>query len=220
MARMPATERRAALGRAALTVIARDGVHAATTRAIVAEAGMPLASFHYAVPSREDLLRDVVELVVEGESTAAFSSLALEAPDLRTATRGVLGSYLDLVRADPGREQAMFELTQHALRSPVLRDLPEQQYSAYRHLARRLLEAAAARYDMRWDVDVDALAGFAIALSDGATLSWLATRDDAAAERLLDLAADAVAAHAFPVHTTATLAQTNAARATPSEDRL
>ena len=55
----PAPERRASLARAARTVIARDGLAAATTRAIVAEAGMPLASFHYAVASRDELLREV-----------------------------------------------------------------------------------------------------------------------------------------------------------------
>ena len=130
MARMPATERRVALGQAALAVIARDGVHAATTRAIVAEAGMPLASFHYAVASREELLRDVVGLVVAGEGDALLASPGLDAPDLRSAVRDVLGSYLDLVKSDPGREQAMFELTQHALRSPGMSDLPAQQYAA------------------------------------------------------------------------------------------
>ena len=67
MTRIPAAERRAALAAAALTVIARDGLAAATTRAIVAEAGMPLASFHYAVARRDELLRDVVDLVVAGE---------------------------------------------------------------------------------------------------------------------------------------------------------
>lgn len=195
--RIPATERRSALARAALAVIVRDGVAAATTRAIVAEAGMPLASFHYAVPSREELLRDVIRLVVEGEDAATAASLALEAPDLRSAVRRVLGSYLDLVRADPGREQAMFELTQHALRSPTLADLPAEQYSAYRELVRRLLDDGAARYRVRWTISADDLAGFVVALTDGATLRWLADRDDAAAERLLDLAADAIAAHAI-----------------------
>lgn len=196
MGRIPAAERRSTLARAALTVIARDGVAAATTRAIVAEAGMSLASFHYAVPSREDLLRDVIQLVVEGEDAAAAASLALDAPDLRSAVRGVLGAYLDLVRADPGREQAMFELTQHALRSPALADLPAAQYEAYRGLVRRLLEAGADRYRVRWDIPVDDLAGLVVALTDGATLRWLADRDDAAAERLLDLAADTITAHA------------------------
>lgn len=198
MARIPAVERRSTLARAALAVIARDGIAAATTRAIVAEAGMPLASFHYAVPSREELLRDVIGLVVEGEHAAAAASLALDAPDLRAAVRGVLGSYLDLVRSDPGREQAMFELTQHALRSPALADLPAAQYGAYRALVRRLLEAGAERYRVRWNLPVDELAGLVVALADGATLRWLADRDDDAAERLLDHAADAIAAHASP----------------------
>jgi AcrR family transcriptional regulator len=159
---------------------------------------MPLASFHYAVSSREELLRDVVTLVVAGEGAATFNSLALEAPDVRTAVRAILGSYLDLVRADPGREQAMFELTQHALRSPALADLPAAQYGQYRELGRQLVDAVGERYGVAWDVAPDDLAGLVIALSDGATLSWLATRDDVAAERLLDLAADAIVAHVIP----------------------
>ncbi len=199
MARMAATERREALARAALAVIARDGVHAATTRAIVAEAGMPLASFHYAVASRDELLRDVVELVVGSQDAAAFGTLQLDARDIRTAIRGILGSNFDILRADPVRQQAMFELTQYALRTPALDDFPVAQYGVYRDLAARLLEAGAARYRVRWDVPIPDLATLAVALSDGATLAWLATRDDDAAERLLDLAADAIAAHAIPL---------------------
>ena len=199
MARMAATERREALAHAALSVIAREGVHAATTRAITAEAGMPLASFHYAVSSRDELLRDVVELVVSRQDAAAFGSLDLDAADIRSAARAVLGSYFDVVRADPAREQAMFELTQHALRTPALADFPEAQYGVYRGLAARLLTAGAVRYRIRWDVSVADVAALAIALTDGATLAWLATRDDEAAERLLDLAADTLASHAVPM---------------------
>src|SRR5690606_3149685 len=112
---------------------------------------------------------------------------------------GVLGSFLDIVRADPAREQAMFELTQHALRTPALADFPQTQYRVYRDLATRVLEAAADRYRIRWDAPVPDLAALVIALTDGATLAWLATRDDAAAERLLDVAADAIIAHAIPL---------------------
>ncbi|MEZ5190211.1 MAG: TetR family transcriptional regulator [Schumannella sp.] len=121
--RIPASERRAALARAALTVIARDGLAAATTRAIVAEAGMPLASFHYAVASRDELLRDVIELVVAAEGVAAGGLLA-QAETPRDAIRGALNGYLDHVRSDPGAEQAMFELTQYALRTPEARRPP------------------------------------------------------------------------------------------------
>jgi DNA-binding transcriptional regulator YbjK len=198
MARMAATERREVLARAALSVISREGVHAATTRAIVAEAGMPLASFHYAVASRDDLLKDVVELVVGNQDAAAFGTLELDAPDIRTAIRGVLASNFDILRADPVRQQAMFELTQYALRTPTLDDFPVAQYDVYRGLAARLLEAGAIRYGVAWDVPVHDLAALAVGLNEGATLTWLATRDDAATERLHDLAADAIAAHAIP----------------------
>ncbi len=199
MPRIAATDRRAALARAALAVIAREGVHAATTRAIVAEAGMSLASFHYAVATRDDLLRDVVELVVGSQDAAAFGTLALQGDDLRAAVRGVLGSYFDIVRADPAREQAMFELTQYALRTPALAEFPAAQYDVYRGLAARLLHTAAVRFRVGWDIPVPDLAALGVALTDGATLAWLATRDDAAAERLLDLAADSLTAHAIPL---------------------
>ena len=57
MTRIPVVDRRTALVQAALRVVARDGVAAATTRRIVAEAGMPLASFHYVFASRDAFSR-------------------------------------------------------------------------------------------------------------------------------------------------------------------
>ena len=48
MARTPVDVRRRELIAAALRVVASRGLHEASTRAIVAEAGMSLASFHYA----------------------------------------------------------------------------------------------------------------------------------------------------------------------------
>lgn len=195
MARIPATERRAALAQAALTVIARDGLAAATTRAIVAEAGMPLASFHYAVSSRDELLRDVVELVVAGEGTAAATFLH-EATTPREAIRLALTGYLDHVRADPGNEQAMFELTQYALRAPHLADLPAEQYHRYHALAADLLEAGASLLHIEWSIPVPDLARLLVTMTDGLTLAWLADRDDAAAERSIAHAADAISAFA------------------------
>jgi len=193
---MSASERRAALARAALVVVDRDGVHAATTRAIVAEAQMPLGSFHYAVPSRDELLRDVVELVVEGEGDAALAGLLVDAAGPRDAIRRALAAYLDHVRQAAGREQAMFELTQYALRSPELSDLPAEQYARYHALAAQVLSAAEAHLGIRWTIPVAELARLVVTVTDGVTLAWLADRDDAAAERTIDLAADALTAFA------------------------
>ena len=90
---------------------------------------MPLASFHYAVASRDELLRDVVELVVADEGVAAATFLET-ASTPREAIKLALTGYLDHVKADPGNEQAMFELTQYALRNPHLADLPAEQRSS------------------------------------------------------------------------------------------
>ncbi len=196
MTRMPATERRAALARAALAVVDRDGVHAATTRAIVAEAGMPLSSFHYAVPSRDDLLRDVVELVVADESDAALAGLlagAAEITDVHDAIRRTLGAYLGHVRMAPGREQAMFELTQYALRTPELADLPLNQYDRYYATAAAVLSAAEEHLGIRWTVPIEHLARLIVTITDGVTLGWLVDRDDATADHTIDLATRAIA---------------------------
>jgi DNA-binding transcriptional regulator YbjK len=201
MSRIPATERRAALAHAALAVIARDGLAAATTRAIVAEAGMPLASFHYAVPSRDELLRDVVELVVAEEGNAALAPLLASAGSIREATVLAMTAYLELVKRDPGREQAMFELTQYALRTPGLDDLPAEQYARYHALAIELLEVATAQHRPTWRVPMPDLARLLVSFTDGLTLAWLADRDDSAAARSIELASTAIAALADMSHT-------------------
>ena len=196
MSRMSATERRAALAHAALAVIARDGLAAATTRAIVAEAGMPLASFHYAVRSRDELLRDVAELVIAEEGMAALTARLAQSSSIREAARLALTAYFAFVRRDPGHEQAIFELTQYALRTPGLDDLPAEQYARYHALAIDLLDAATAQHHPDWRVPMPDLARFLVSFTDGLTLSWLADRDDAAAARSIDLAAEAIAGFA------------------------
>jgi len=201
--RIPVDERRAALAVAALRVIARDGVHAATTRAIAAEAGMPLASLHYAYRSRDELLREAVALVVAGEREAVAGLLDADGdegapPDIAPLVRAALGAYLDLLRAEPGREQGMLELTFHALRAPGLDGVAQEQYAQYRGLVAELFAAAAERCGIRWDTPVDALARMAVAATDGLTVAWLVEGDEAGLDVQLDLVASAIVAHAVP----------------------
>jgi AcrR family transcriptional regulator len=195
MARISASERRQLLFAAAGRVLARDGLSALSTRAVVAEAGMSLASFHYVYASREELLVDIVDSVVKGERDAGLAGLLGDASSPRDAVRGALAAYLDLVRADPGREQGMFELTQHTLRTPALAQLAAEQYKRYHEVATELLDHVADRFGGSWDTPTADLARFVVSLTDGLTLAWLADRDDAASQRLIGLATDAVLAH-------------------------
>lgn len=196
MTRIPPADRRAALVQAALRVIARDGVAAATTRRIVGEAGMPLASFHYVFESRDELMAELVNAVVSSEQTDLEPALdASRAPlGIRAAIRSGLQHYFDGVRADPDREKAMFELTQWALREPGFAPLAGRQYDRYYELAERAARDAAALTGSTWNRPVAEVARLLVTLTDGVTIAWLVTRDDAAAERALDFAADALAA--------------------------
>ncbi|WP_223691071.1 TetR/AcrR family transcriptional regulator [Leifsonia poae] len=200
MTRISAVDRRAALVRAALRVVARDGVSAATTRSIVAEAGMSLASFHYAFASRDELMVELINAVVDGEETALAPALqpVLGGVTIRDAVRGGLQNYFDAVRADPDREKAMFELTQWALREPGFEPLARRQYDRYFAVAERALVAAASLTGCVWRGPTAEIARMLVVLTDGLTIAWLVTRDDAAAAATMDFAADAVADLATP----------------------
>lgn len=201
MARLSVAERRGEILQAALRVIQRDGVHAATTRAIVAEGDMPLASFHYAFRSRDEMIRELIAYVVEGEGLAAEASLG-DGLDIRVAVRAALQGYFELVVAEPHREQAMFELFHYSLRAPELDDLARAQYASYHRLAEGMLVAGAERAGVRWSIPSAALARLVVTFTDGVTLAWLADHDAAAASATLDIAADTIAGFAEPLRNT------------------
>ncbi|WP_022886680.1 TetR/AcrR family transcriptional regulator [Glaciibacter superstes] len=192
MAHIPAAERRDALVQAALRVVAEGGVGAATTRAIAAEAGMPLASFHYVFDSRDDLMAHLVTFVV-GQEEAAILPEPIVGSDLQEVISAGLWRYADLLRADPLREQAMLELTHYALRSADMADLARRQYEHYFSLAASALTSAATHLGLVWDRPVDEVARILVALTDGMTISWLVDRDDAALSDIISFAAESVA---------------------------
>lgn len=197
MTRIAAAARRTALIEAALRVVSREGIAAATTRAIVAEAGMSLASFHYAFASRDELIDELITTVVEREEQAVTPT-----PEPGRSLRELLESgilaYFDHVRADPEHEQAMLELTQYALRSPERHPLALAQYARYAELAERSLELAAELSGTRWRMPVAEAARVLVAFTDGLTLTWLVDRDDAGARAVARAAADALSRMADP----------------------
>ena len=197
MSRIASAERRNLLVAAALRVIAERGVAGATTRAIVAEAGMSLASFHYAFRSHDEMMRELVAHVVEGETTAAFAVLR-PGNDIRTSLHDALHAFLGYVIADPGHEQVMQELLQYALRTPGLEELAREQYEAYYSGVSELLDEGAAAVGVSWTLPVRDVARMVVATTDGVALAYLVDRDAEAAGRVLDFAADALAALAVP----------------------
>ena len=191
MTRIPAAERRAALIDAALRVVSRNGLAQATTRAIVAEAGMSLASFHYAFESRDELVDELITTVISREQQAVLPD-PIPGQTLHEILEAGLLRYFEHLRADPEHEQAMLELTQYALRSPERHPLAAAQYARYAELAAHALELAAKHSGARWRSPVDRVARVLVAFTDGLTLTWLVERDDDAARAVVAAAADAL----------------------------
>ena len=81
MARVSAEERRRQLVAAAFRVIGRDGFAGVTTRRVCAEAGAPLAAFHYCFASKQELLAELTT-----QTMAALMSAQHEMP-LRERSR-------------------------------------------------------------------------------------------------------------------------------------
>jgi AcrR family transcriptional regulator len=195
--RIPASERRAALIEAALRVISRNGIAQATTRAVVAEAGMSLASFHYAFDSRDELIDELIEAVIERARHAIMPDELPEGTLVEVLEAGIV-RYFEHLKADPEHEQAMLELTQYALRSPDRHPQARAQYARYVELAERSLEVAAERTGSTWTVPIARVARVLVAFTDGLTLTWLVDRDDDASLAVANAAAVALSRMAEP----------------------
>ncbi len=185
MARMTAEARRGELVDAAFRVMSSQGVAAGTTRAICAEAGMALASFHYCFRSREELLRELMVMLSAKERVAAEAAMQPGA-SLGDALRQAALGYLRHLEEDPGHELVLFELNHLALRTPELRDLADEQYRRYRESAQNILDAAAVIAGTDWHTDTAVLARLVVAMIDGVTTTWLVDHDSAAAEQVID----------------------------------
>lgn len=198
MRRIPPDQRRDELVAAAVRVIARSGVAGATTRAVAAEAGMPLGAIHSVFGSQDDLMRAVVQAVTDEERLTAEIRTA-DATSLEAALRSGLESYVDLLEADPQRELALLELALFARRQDPDGQMRDQ-WRTYYATARDLLRYAATLTGTEWTTPVEALARHLVAVLDGMTTTWLADHDSAAARETAAFAAAALAAHARPAH--------------------
>lgn len=175
------------LVQAAIRVISRDGVAAATTRKIAEEAGVPLGTVHYWFTDKSELLEDVIRAVL-GRLEAAVESSRRDGDDEAQGAREALHAAWGVVADDdPGAQLGLYELTTYAVRNPALQELPRAQYRAYREMAARALAPFLA------DVDPEraATAAELVAVTfDGLGLAWLADPEGTHPRQVLDLLAD------------------------------
>ncbi|MEH0421437.1 TetR/AcrR family transcriptional regulator [Streptomyces sp. B21-083] len=175
---------------AAIRVIGREGVAAATTRKIAEEAGVPQGTVHYWFADKNELLQDVVRSIVDRiEQTVSMSNLPdgdATAEDLRVALRA---AWAEVTGNDPGAQLGYYELTALALRNPSMRELARNQYRSYRDLAAHALAPFLKGVEPQQAAGIAQLVAVTF---DGLELAWLADPDGTRPEQVLDLLADAV----------------------------
>jgi AcrR family transcriptional regulator len=181
--RVSAQARREQLVEAAIRVMAREGLDAATTRRIAEEAGAPQSAFHYAFRDKNELLTEVI-----GAVTLEIEKILREAVD---PTKGLAAAINDGLRAfwryavsDDGLQLMQYELTVFCRRTEGFGWLAEWQYTRYAAAAVETFQAAAAN-DPPGAVTIDIidLTNFLVAALDGLVMQYQVTHDAQRCER-------------------------------------
>ncbi|WP_114854371.1 TetR/AcrR family transcriptional regulator [Brachybacterium sp. YJGR34] len=192
---VPIDQRRQELAETAVTVMARDGAWALTTRALAKEAGVPHGSVHYAFSSKDELMRAVLRLDLThlSDLMPTQQDRQVHGPDdAAAAVAELFMAYADSVIAAPDVETAYFELSLMAARDEKLRSLAVQSQQEHRRTMAAFLDDLAEQSGLRWEVEVTLVADQALTLLYGASLSWLEQRDDTMFRAVLQDAASMV----------------------------
>lgn len=157
---------------AARVVIARDGVAGTTVRAVAQEAAIPLGTLQYVFPAKQQLLRAVIEDLVEELASNLLSSVPGGADLEHAIGHGIRTFWNELVVGDAeGVQLAQYELTTYALRTAGLEELARWQYERYTDVVAGWLQRAATPVDSR------RLARLMVAGIDGLILQYVVNPD-------------------------------------------
>jgi AcrR family transcriptional regulator len=184
---------------AARRVLIRDGVGRLTMRAVAAEAGVLLGTVTYVFPSKEMLLRAVIEDVT-AEIAEVLKSSVDTGRGLEHAIRHGLDQFwATLVEEQEGLQIIQYELVVYALRTRGLESMARWQYDRYARIVAAWCQEAASNAGETCAVPFDTLARVLVAAVDGLILQYVCdpdvtrSREDlqAVIEMLVSLAAPA-----------------------------
>jgi AcrR family transcriptional regulator len=185
MSPVQAAEHRSAIVAAAIRLMAREGVAAASTRRVAAEAGVPQATIHYVFGTKTELYRAVIEAVTSNLVRAVEAGLAPHenwTEDVAVASQAVW----DLVERDSSTALLLVELTAYALRDPDLRDLAKGLYDSYQRMAENAVSVLVERSDQELRVPVEEVARIVVAGLNGLVLTYLVCGDREQSRRDLE----------------------------------
>ncbi len=198
MNRLPVAERREQLIDAAIHVASRDGIEAATVRAIAAEAGVSLGVVHYCFRDKDELLREMAHYITRQNLTTGLQQMPPEG-EAGEIIHGAIHLLWANISATRGAQLLSFELTTYSMRHPEVRQVSVEQYTVSHEAARTFLESVAQAAHIEWTLPVAQLARLVVMATDGITLAWLADREGEKAVAALEVFGTFLAGHMRPV---------------------
>ncbi|HEX2590218.1 MAG TPA: TetR/AcrR family transcriptional regulator [Rhizomicrobium sp.] len=147
---------------AAIAVIARDGVAAASLRKVAQQAGTSTGAVTYYFANKEEMMAAVIEAQFD-----IFDAM-LKSDDGKIDIRAGLKRWLDsLSDSESGEYIATFQLLAHARHEPTLADVYQRRYANYRQVFASMLAKGQSDGTIRTDVPADLLADQLSAMGDG-----------------------------------------------------
>jgi AcrR family transcriptional regulator len=197
MTRLPIAERREQLVEAAIAVASRDGIDAATVRAVAAEAGVSLGVVHYCFQDKDELLEAMAHEITRQNLSQSLLEMPIhgEPGDLIERALDLLWSGISATR---GAQLLSYELTTYSMRHPEVRQVSVNQYVVSHQAARQFLVALSTSANLEWTLPIGLLSRIVVMMTDGVVLAWLADGDDAAAREALAVFSEFLATHARP----------------------
>jgi AcrR family transcriptional regulator len=181
MNRLPVAERREQLIEAALAVASRDGIDAATVRAVAAEAGVSLGVVHYCFQDKDELLRAMAHAITSANLERSLGELPAEAEDVESVIEGVLEALWAGIRESRGPQLLSYELTTSSLRHSELNQVAIEQYRGQWAAAEQVLDLVERSAHVGWSMPRGTIARSIVAVIDGFSLAWLVDGDSEAA---------------------------------------
>jgi AcrR family transcriptional regulator len=173
MAHTPARERRKQFIEAASRVISEKGVSGATTRAVAAEAGAPLATLHYVFENKENLLIELLRWSTTFNQDMLDEATVPVGSGLQHAAKQVVLAWRALERP---LVFASFDILLWSLRTELASGEAATLYTRLIEQVALILERAAVRREK--DIDLKRLAVRLLIVADGVQFGTLCAGED------------------------------------------
>jgi AcrR family transcriptional regulator len=183
---LSAEERRPQLVAAAITVMTRDGIAAATTRAVAAEAGTAQAMVHYVFGTKDELYRAAIEkLTADVSDQVREGGAVTQGESFRAAVSVFAADLWTTVTESPAIHQLLTELMFLGLRSDSLRPMIQQYQEQLDAAFCDYFTRTATRTHTSPARPIAEISHFFAAGVDGLIVQRLARQSDGADERCL-----------------------------------